>query len=178
MADNELVPLANSQSANNIPSERRKKIKERLRQFLRRRPTLESLREKGIFKGFATFSFWSQFFFINFFITDEPVFGGKLEILCLRDKQMVPKFVQQCIQAIEAKDVKADGLYRACGNLSQVQKLRFQINNDDFSGIWAEDDVHVLTGLLKMFFRDMKEPLFPCDRFDSLMKIIGISIVM
>jgi len=87
---------------------------------------------------------------------------------------MVPKFVQQCIQAIEAKDVKADGLYRACGNLSQVQKLRFQINNDDFSGIWSEDDVHVLTGLLKMFFRDMKEPLFPCNRFDALMKIIGI----
>lgn len=87
---------------------------------------------------------------------------------------MVPKFVQQCVLAIEKKDLTADGLYRACGNLSQVQKLRFQINNDDFSGIWAEDDVHVLTGLLKMFFRDMKEPLFPCDRFDSLMRIIGI----
>ncbi|CAG2105273.1 unnamed protein product [Medioppia subpectinata] len=56
-----------------------------------------------------------------------------------------------------------------------VQKLRFQINNDDFNGIWAEDDVHVLTGLLKMFFRDMKEPLFPCDRFDALMKIIVLS---
>ena len=46
------IPLMTSQSASNIPSERRKKIKERLRQFLRRRPTLESLREKGIFKGF------------------------------------------------------------------------------------------------------------------------------
>ncbi len=45
------IPLMTSQSAQNIPSERRKKIKERLRQFLRRRPTLESLREKGIFKG-------------------------------------------------------------------------------------------------------------------------------
>lgn len=69
--------------------------------------------------------------------------------------------------------MKAEGIYRACGNLSQVQKLRFQINQDDFSGIWAEDDVHVLTGLLKMFFRDMKEPLFPCDRFEGLMKAIG-----
>lgn len=46
-----LIPLTMSQSATNIPSERRKKIKERLRQFLRRRPTLETLREKGIFKG-------------------------------------------------------------------------------------------------------------------------------
>jgi hypothetical protein len=45
------IPLMTSQSAQNIPLERRKKIKERLRQFLRRRPTLESLREKGIFKG-------------------------------------------------------------------------------------------------------------------------------
>lgn len=33
-----------------LPAEKRKRITERLRQFLRRRPTLESLREKGIFK--------------------------------------------------------------------------------------------------------------------------------
>ena len=92
----------------------------------------------------------------------------------MKDKTLVPKFVQQCIKAIEDKDLKADGLYRACGNLSQVQKLRYQINQDDYGSIWAEDDVHVLTGLLKMFFRELKDPLFPCNRFEALMKIIGL----
>ena len=38
-------------SDENIQPEKKKKIKDRLKIFLRRRPTLESLREKGIFKG-------------------------------------------------------------------------------------------------------------------------------
>ena len=92
-----------------LPPERRKKITERLRQFLRRRPTLESLREKGIFK-------------------DEPVFGCHLANLCARDKSTVPKFVGFTIDAIEKKDLKSDGIYRVCGNLSQVQRIRFQVN--------------------------------------------------
>lgn len=135
---------------------KKKKIRERLLLFLRRRPTLETLREKGIFK-------------------DEPVFGCTLSNLCAREKTTVPQFVKSCIQAIEKKDLKADGIYRVCGNLSQVQKLRFQVNQDNYSGMWKEEDVHVLTGLLKMFFRDMKEPLLPCNQFDQLIKAIALS---
>ena len=143
--------------ANTPINDKKIKIKERLRQFLRIRPTMESLREKGI-------------------IRDENVFGCNLELLCAAEKSMIPKFVQQCVQAIEFKDLTADGIYRACGNLSNVQKLRFEINQDKYQCLWKEDDVHVLTGLLKMFFRDMKEPLFPCDRFECLMKFIGMSL--
>lgn len=117
---------------------------------------MESLREKGIIK-------------------DENIFGCTLEWLCSRDKSNIPKFVLSCIQAIEDKDLKADGIYRACGNLSTVQKLRFEINQENYQSLWTEEDVHVLTGLLKMFFRDMKEPLIPCDRFENLMKFISKS---
>jgi hypothetical protein len=139
-----------------LPPEKKKKIRERLRLFLRRRPTLETLREKGIFK-------------------DEPVFGCTLSNLCSREKTTIPKFVKQCIQAIEAKDLKSDGIYRVCGNLSQVQKIRFQVNQENYSGLWSEEDVHVLTGLLKMFFRDMKEPLLPCSLFEGLIKSVTLT---
>jgi hypothetical protein len=41
----------------------------------------------------------------------------------------VPAFVKHCIAAIECKEenMKTDGLYRASGNLSQVQKIRLQV---------------------------------------------------
>ncbi|KAI2811274.1 Rho GTPase-activating protein 9 [Blomia tropicalis] len=141
--------------ANPPMNDKKVKIRERLRQFLRMRPTMESLREKGIIK-------------------DENVFGCSLDQLCARDKSSIPKFIQQCVEAIEFRDLKADGIYRACGNLSTVQKLRFEINQDNYHGLWKEEDVHVLTGLLKMFFRSMPEPLFPCDRFSLMMKAISI----
>jgi len=63
------------------------------------------------------------------YFTDEHVFGCSLEKLCTREKNSVPDFVTQCIAAIEAKEenLKTDGIYRASGNLSQVQKIRFQV---------------------------------------------------
>ncbi|OQR78182.1 rho GTPase-activating protein 12-like [Tropilaelaps mercedesae] len=132
------------------PNERKRRIGDRLKMFFMRRPTLEMLKEKGI-------------------IRDESVFGCSLASLCAREQATVPRFVVRCIDAIENKDMRADGIYRASGNLSQVQKVRFSINMDDYSVLEKEEDVHVLTGALKMFFREMKEPLLTFSLFDRLL---------
>ncbi|XP_050044580.2 uncharacterized protein [Dermacentor andersoni] len=145
-----VVDTCGSQS----PQERKNRIRNKLRQFFVRRPTLESLQEKGIFK-------------------DEPVFGCTLAHLCEKDRSSVPRFVQECILEIERRDMTADGLYRASGNLSQVQKVRCHVNQDDYSILAQEEDIHVLTGALKMFFRHMKEPLFPYNLFLKFLKAIG-----
>ncbi|GIY84234.1 rho GTPase-activating protein 12 [Caerostris darwini] len=138
-----------------LPAEKKRKIRDKLRQFFVRRPTQESLREKGI-------------------LLDEPVFGCHLETLCARENRKVPKFVSTCIEVIEDKELTADGLYRASGNLSQVQKIRIHVNQDDYSCLTDEEDVHVLTGALKMFFREMKEPLFPFNMFDKFLNAIAL----
>ncbi|GFR13635.1 rho GTPase-activating protein 15 [Trichonephila clavata] len=138
-----------------LPAEKKRKIRDKLRQFFVRRPTQESLREKGI-------------------LLDEPVFGCHLETLCVRENRKVPKFVSTCIEVIEEKELTADGLYRASGNLSQVQKIRIHVNQDDYTCLKEEDDVHVLTGALKMFFREMKEPLFPFSMFDKFLNAIAL----
>ncbi|XP_029848825.2 rho GTPase-activating protein 15 [Ixodes scapularis] len=136
------------------PQERKNRIRDKLRHFFVRRPTLESLQEKGIFK-------------------DEPVFGCNLAHLCERDRSSVPRFVRECILEIERRDMTADGLYRASGNLSQVQKVRCHVNQDDYSVLALEEDIHVLTGALKMFFRHMKEPLFPFNLFNKVLRAVG-----
>jgi hypothetical protein len=64
---------------------------------------------------------------LNF--SDEPVFGCHLADVCKGESSKVPAFVQRCVAAIERKEenLKTDGLYRASGNLSQVQKIRLQV---------------------------------------------------
>ena len=61
--------------------------------------------------------------------TDEPVFGGHLAALCAIEGVTVPRFVTECIRAIELKPehMRMDGLYRASGNLSQVQRIRCEV---------------------------------------------------
>ena len=40
-----------------------------------------------------------------------------------------------------------------------------------------EDDVHVLTGCLKLFFRELKEPLIPCSLVEKALQVTSVSAV-
>ncbi|KAM6162940.1 rho GTPase-activating protein 27 isoform 2-T2 [Rhynchocyon petersi] len=132
------------------------KVRQKLRKFLQRRPTLQSLREKGYIK--------------------DQVFGCPLSLLCEREKSSVPRFVQLCIRTVEARGLDIDGLYRISGNLATIQKLRYKVDHDERldldNGRW--EDVHVITGALKLFFRELPEPLFPFAYFHQFIAAIKL----
>ncbi|KAM3963936.1 uncharacterized protein ACR2FA_001968 isoform 3-T3 [Aphomia sociella] len=132
-------------------------VKNRLRKFFAKRPAMEVLVKKGIYK-------------------DEPVFGRKLEEVCPEKSLRVPNFVVACIKEIESNEENmcTDGLYRASGNLSQVQKIRLEIDQNNLSVIENSTDIHVLTGSLKLFFRELKEPLIPCSMFHRVLAACSI----
>ena len=93
---------------------------------------------------------------------NEAVFGSTLEELQNKDDRLVPKFVLKCIQCIEKEDfLKTDGIYRVAGSLAEMQSIRFQVDEDKLDVLDEVKDVHILTGCLKLFFRELKEPLIP-----------------
>nr|XP_005896095.1 PREDICTED: rho GTPase-activating protein 27 [Bos mutus] len=106
----------------------------------------------------------------------EMVFGCPLAELCEREKSSVPRFVQQSIRAVEARGLDIDGLYRISGNLATIQKLRYKVDHDERldleDGHW--EDVHVITGALKLFFRELPEPLFPFSHFRQFLAAIKL----
>lgn len=57
------------------------------------------------------------------------MFGRKLEEVCPATSPRVPDFVVACVKEIESNEdnMCTDGLYRASGNLSQVQKIRLEV---------------------------------------------------
>ncbi|KAM7334425.1 hypothetical protein ACRRTK_007745 [Alexandromys fortis] len=69
-----------------------------------------------------------------------------------------------------------DGLYRISGNLATIQKLRYKVDHDERldldDGRW--EDVHVITGALKLFFRELPEPLFPFSHFHQFIAAIKL----
>ncbi|XP_076855714.1 rho GTPase-activating protein 12b isoform X2 [Brachyhypopomus gauderio] len=141
-------------SSNSMESSDQKKTRVKLKKFLTRRPTLQAVRDKGYIK--------------------DQVFGCSLTSLCARENTSVPNFVQMCIEHVEKSGLDIDGLYRVSGNLAVIQKLRFAVNHDEKVNLedskW--EDIHVTTGALKMFFRELPEPLFTYAAFSDFVHAI------
>ncbi|XP_043388736.1 rho GTPase-activating protein 9 isoform X3 [Chelonia mydas] len=159
-------------------STERKRVKSKLRRFIVKRPPLQSLQEKGLIR--------------------DQVFGCRLDALCQRENDTVPRFVRLCVEAVEKKGLDADGIYRVSGNLAVIQKLRFAVDREravtsDGRYVFPEqpcqgrarpeerlsladpewDDVHVVTGALKLFFRELPEPLVPFALFDAFVAAVS-----
>ncbi|XP_062979110.1 rho GTPase-activating protein 9 isoform X2 [Elgaria multicarinata webbii] len=169
------LPKGETQAAPASPDRAyKKRVKSKLRRFIVKRPPLRSLQEKGLIR--------------------DQVFGCRLEALCQREGGTVPRFVQQCVEAVEQRGLDVDGIYRVSGNLAIIQKLRFIVDREraitsDGRYVFPEqrcqeeklqlsdpqwDDVHVLTGALKLFFRELPEPLVPYSLFDDFITSVKL----
>ncbi|KAL1272238.1 hypothetical protein QQF64_028100, partial [Cirrhinus molitorella] len=160
-------------STSNLENSEHKRVKSRLKKLILRRPPLQTLQEKGLIK--------------------DQVFGCGLELLCEREKSSVPQFVRKCTDAVERRGLETDGIYRVSGNLAVIQKLRFAVNHEravttDGRYLFPEDlvqerldlddpqweDIHVITGALKLFFRELPEPLVPYGFFHDVVEAVKI----
>lgn len=133
-------------------------IRDLLKKFFKSRPAADALRHRGILR-------------------DEPVFGCTLSALCQGEGCMIPRFVRECVAAIESRPnfMQVVGLYRMSANLSLVQKLRCQVDQDRYESIRDETEVHVLTGALKLFLRELREPLIPFDQLRTTLQLAECS---
>lgn len=107
---------------------------------------------------------------------DSSLFGLDLGVLCARDAQRVPLFVQHCIQSIEARDIHTMGLYRMCGRSAYVEKLRAEFTVADFAtdvDLSPERDLRTaeIASVLKLYFRELPQPLLPLSLYDELVSI-------
>nr|XP_042086544.1 rho GTPase-activating protein 12 isoform X4 [Ovis aries] len=97
-----------------------------------------------------------------------------------KTKKNLKKFLTRrpTLQAVREKGyikgLDVDGIYRVSGNLAVIQKLRFAVNHDEKLDLkdskW--EDIHVITGALKMFFRELPEPLFTFNHFNDFVNAI------
>ncbi|KAM6154176.1 rho GTPase-activating protein 9 isoform 2-T2 [Erethizon dorsatum] len=137
------------------------RVRNKLKRFIAKRPPLQSLQERGLLR--------------------DQVFGCQLESLCQREGDTVPSFVRLCVAAVDKRGLDVDGIYRVSGNLAVVQKLRFLVDREravtsDGRYMFPEqpgqegqldldsaewDDIHVVTGALKLFLRELPQPLVP-----------------
>uniref|UniRef100_A0A3P9NRD0 Rho GTPase activating protein 9 n=1 Tax=Poecilia reticulata TaxID=8081 RepID=A0A3P9NRD0_POERE len=144
-------------SVSNLENTERKRVKTRLKKLILKRPPLQALQEKGLIK--------------------DQVFGCRLEMLCERERSTVPRFVRLCTEAVEKRGLDTDGIYRVSGNLAVIQKLRFLVDHEEKLNLDESEweDIHVVTGALKLFFRELPEPLVPYGFFTDIVETVKMS---
>ncbi|XP_048216991.1 rho GTPase-activating protein 9 isoform X3 [Perognathus longimembris pacificus] len=157
-----LLRLGGRRSSSRCPEgTEQNRVRNKLKRLIAKRPPLQSLQERGLLR--------------------DQVFGCQLESLCQREGDTVPSFVRLCIAAVDKRGLDVDGIYRVSGNLAVVQKLRFLVDREravtsDGRYLFPEhpgqesrldldhaewDDIHVVTGALKLFLRELPQPLVP-----------------
>uniref|UniRef100_A0A8C8JBI7 Breakpoint cluster region protein n=1 Tax=Oncorhynchus tshawytscha TaxID=74940 RepID=A0A8C8JBI7_ONCTS len=105
------------------------------------------------------------------------VFGIKISTVTKREHSKVPYIVRQCLEEIERRGMEEVGIYRVSGVATDIQALKaaFDTNNKDVSVMMSEMDVNAIAGTLKLYFRELPEPLFTDDLYPNFAGGIALS---
>uniref|UniRef100_A0A8C8ZCN9 BCR activator of RhoGEF and GTPase n=1 Tax=Prolemur simus TaxID=1328070 RepID=A0A8C8ZCN9_PROSS len=105
------------------------------------------------------------------------VFGVKIAVVTKRERSKVPYIVRQCVEEIERRGMEEVGIYRVSGVATDIQALKaaFDVNNKDVSVMMSEMDVNAIAGTLKLYFRELPEPLFTDEFYPSFAEGIALS---
>ncbi|XP_014244503.1 rho GTPase-activating protein 32 isoform X2 [Cimex lectularius] len=125
------------------------------RAFILSRPSRRRLKQSGILK--------------------ERVFGCDLSEHLLNSGHEIPLVLKCCSEFIENHGI-VDGIYRLSGVTSNIQRLR-SIFDEDRVPVLTEDsgikqDIHGVASLLKMYFRELPNPLCTYQLYDEFVAAV------
>ncbi|XP_043925745.1 breakpoint cluster region protein [Protopterus annectens] len=105
------------------------------------------------------------------------VFGVKIGLVTKRERSKVPYIVRECVEEIERRGMEEVGIYRVSGVATDIQALKaaFDSNDKDISVMMNEMDVNAIAGTLKLYFRELPEPLFTDELYPNFAEGIALS---
>ncbi|KFV69475.1 Active breakpoint cluster region-related protein, partial [Dryobates pubescens] len=105
------------------------------------------------------------------------VFGVKISVVTKRERSKVPYIVRQCIEEVEKRGIEEVGIYRISGVATDIQALKavFDANNKDILVMLSDMDINAIAGTLKLYFRELPEPLLTDRLYPAFMEGIALS---
>jgi len=81
------------------------------------------------------------------------------------------------VEFIQQNGKTVEGIFRKSGQASQIKQYAALFDSGEDLTFEGESDVHVITGLLKLYLRQMPEPIFPFDLYSNFL-LSAISVEM
>ncbi len=111
-------------------------------------------------------------------VSERAIFGVDLAEQMARDSVEIPPILEKCAQAIEEVGIENMGIYRLSGTTSKVQKLKAKFDADwsgvDLMNDEAIQDINIVAGCLKLWFRELPEPLLTHELYAGFIEAAKI----
>ncbi|KAJ3327002.1 Rho GTPase-activating protein 27 [Blyttiomyces sp. JEL0837] len=100
--------------------------------------------------------------------TQDLVFGGSLDLQIDKEGRKVPLVVEMCCAEVERRGLLSQGIYRLSGTTASIQKFKLAFNQNEPVSLDSEDlDINVVASLLKLYFRELQNPLIPFEFYEQ-----------
>ncbi|XP_066234185.1 rho GTPase-activating protein 25 isoform X1 [Saccopteryx leptura] len=101
------------------------------------------------------------------------VFGQRLnETVAYEQKfgpHLVPILVEKCAEFIREHGLNEEGIFRLPGQDNLVKQLRDAFDAGERPSFDRDTDVHTVASLLKLYLRDLPEPVVPWSQYDGFL---------
>ncbi|KAJ8004283.1 hypothetical protein DPEC_G00157200 [Dallia pectoralis] len=108
----------------------------------------------------------------------KKVYSCDLTTLVKAHNSKRPMVVDMCIQEIESRGVQSEGLYRISGFSDLIEDVKLAFDRDgekaDIS-VNVYEDINIITGALKLYFRDLPIPIITYDAYPRFMEAAKIT---
>lgn len=101
------------------------------------------------------------------------LFGGSLEEYLESTNQEIPLIMKSCIRVINLYGLHHQGIFRVSGSQVEINNFRewFERGEDPLADVTDASDINSVAGVLKLYLRELREPLFPIIYFEQLMEL-------
>ncbi|CAF0893369.1 unnamed protein product [Brachionus calyciflorus] len=106
------------------------------------------------------------------------LFGGKLIEYINVTKQEIPLIMTSCIRAINRLGLHNQGIFRIPGSQLEINQFKesFEKGEDPLITVNPRE-MNSVAGVLKLYLRELKEPLFPRELYDKFISSLRVSSV-
>merc|ERR1719510_747743 len=101
------------------------------------------------------------------------LFGGSLEEYLEEINQDIPTILKSCVRVINLYGLHHHGIFRVNGQQIEINNMRdaFERGDDPLADTTDASDINSVAGVLKLYFRELREPMFSLQYFDHLMDL-------
>ncbi|KAI8130916.1 SLIT-ROBO Rho GTPase-activating protein 1-like [Lucilia cuprina] len=101
------------------------------------------------------------------------LFGGSLEEYLECTGEDIPLIIRSCIRVINLYGLHHQGIFRVSGSQVEIANFKesFERGEDPLADTTDASDINSVAGVLKLYLRELRVPLFPKFYFESFISI-------